>query len=58
MRFRWYYEKGQGSPKLQYLYDHYLAEWQDIEEVYDEGYFDHECTEHCPSPCPKEIKEK
>lgn len=39
MKLRWYFKKGESSPTLQYLYMTPNV-WQDVEEVYEEGWFE------------------
>ena len=52
MKLRWYYTKYTGGiPILQY-FNKKDNEWLNIEEVYDEDYFDHVCDENCKDPCP------
>ena len=51
MKLRWYNPSGDYSRVLQY-FNKKDNEWLDIEEVYDEDYFNHVCDENCKDPCP------
>ncbi len=50
MKLRWYNPSGDYSRVLQYFSEE-DNEWLDIPEVYDEDYYDHRCSEHCPEDC-------